>query len=204
MTRPKKLRADQAIDEFLEGASADEELERIASMSDAGVDGELAKLGLDPERVRANGQDIAALAEKGPPPSGVAPAQPQDGGGAKAIPLRRSVTLWLVAAAILVLVVSAGAVVAGLFRHETPNLPEQPQLPPTSVPEQLPENLAAAATLRNQAKGACAAEDWKTCAERLDAAKIKDPEGDGTPEILKMRQAIAKHAIDKPPRPGAP
>jgi hypothetical protein len=56
-----------------------------------------------------------------------------------------------------------------------------------------PEDLAAAMTLREKARGECSANKWKACLSDLDAAKKLDPRGED--EAIERERAAAESAL---------
>jgi hypothetical protein len=92
----------------------------------------------------------------------------------------------LVAASFAALCV--GAVVAAL----EPN-PASPVADKGDNPRPASSALATAASLRDEADRACRQQLWGACAQRLDAARALDPDGERQERVRQWRSAIAEH-----------
>jgi hypothetical protein len=66
--------------------------------------------------------------------------------------------------------------------------------PPPPVAHGRPDDMADAADLRREAQEACRARSWKTCLDRLDEARALDPSGDTNPEVQSLRHTAAERA----------
>jgi hypothetical protein len=172
----KKRTAEEAWD-ALEQMSVDDEVDRVLSLSDEELDAELARGGVDPDKVRARGEALAArmatsdvqrpenvvrLENTKRPDKGRAPAS-----------LRVRWVAWLAAAAV------SGSAATFAVVNANPGLVAHPPPPPD------------AARLREDGLTACDRHDWARCLELLDQAKELDPEGDRSPHIQDARR-IAK------------
>lgn len=175
--------------ERLEKLAVKEEAERVAGMSDAELDANLASRGHDPQAVRARGAALAArlMQDQGKPFGSVmAPVTPVAQRPPEARRRRRPVPLWLAAAA----VVAAGAGALAYVELRTPPAPPPvPTLPPPPSPAPTQDPLlVSAADLRASAFAACKDLRWADCVADLDRAKELDPAGDGAPEVVAARR----------------
>jgi hypothetical protein len=150
MSSKKKLSPDEAWD-ALEAASLEEEAARITALSDADLDRELGRHGLDPKAIRARGAAIGKrlAAAREEPLEGAAwvsaPPVP--------IPVRAFDRRWvlLLAAALALVGVGGGAIALGVFnRHDAPtkDLPDAaPSVtvrpPPATLPQEHDEKPPA-------------------------------------------------------------
>jgi DNA-directed RNA polymerase specialized sigma24 family protein len=82
----------------------------------------------------------------------------------------------------------------GRVSHPAPDFSEETAPPPPPLPSGTP--VQQAATLRDQARAACAAKKWKECLTAYDLAQRLDPQGE-TPEVEKAHaealEAVRKH-----------
>jgi RNA polymerase sigma factor (sigma-70 family) len=81
--------------------------------------------------------------------------------------------------------------VARFFRAPAP-APVPTHTMPTVEPS-IPVAVLQAAELRGEAAKACAAEDYATCSDRLEAASRLDPGGDNDPTARKLRHEVEDH-----------
>lgn len=110
------------------------------------------------------------------------------------MPTRRAA--WTAGAIAAAAVVTVAAIEGpALLGRNEPAPPDHPREPLS--PEE--QQAARIATLRNEARAACDAKDWKACASKLDDAKALDPAGEIDPRVQGMRDAIA--AATTPPEP---
>jgi hypothetical protein len=118
-----------------------------------------------------------------PPPVAVTREAPPAKGGLA----RRHELTWLLAAATATAV--GGALAAAHYLHDEPPSP----LPPDDKHEPTPpvppaeDPVALAAKLRADATRACEEKRWGDCLNALDAARARDPAGDGQPEWRALR-----------------
>jgi hypothetical protein len=174
--------------EIVDDARDDEEIERLASLSDAALDEELAAAGLDPAKERAEAEAVVAELERGV----VARRAKQMEAEARVRSLRppsrrRPLAFWLAAAAVGAM--AAGGLVYALTHPGAP--PTVPPVPPvpSSAPTEAPPSpqLIAASELRKRAFAECAASRWDACLARFDDARRLDPAGDSAPEVQAAR-----------------
>jgi hypothetical protein len=142
------------------------EVEGIVAMSDAELEAELIKDGFDPAKLGAGESKAGAPA----PDKEATEAKPAP---VRRLPLRTRAAPWLMAAAMVALVVGAIAVNKNDGGSTHPPPPAE-----------------RAAELRDEAKAECAKAQWQTCLDRLDEADRLDPGGadDATVKALR-RQA---------------
>jgi hypothetical protein len=178
----------QVWKEIVADARDDEEIERLASMSDAALDEELAAAGLDPAKERAEAEAVVAELEH----RVAARRAKQMEAEARARSLRppsrrRPLAFWLAAAAVGTM--AAGGLVYALTHPSAP--PPAPHVPPvpSSAPTEVPpsQRLIAASELRKRAFAECAASHWDECLVRFDDARRLDPAGDSAPEVQAAR-----------------
>jgi hypothetical protein len=92
---------------------------------------------------------------------------------------------------------AAAATTVGVFAARALLVPQTPgpkpeeRPAPSAVPETLPEPSTplVATQLRDEAREACAREEWRLCLGKLDHAKDIDPAGDAAPGVTSLRQA---------------
>ncbi|HEY3819506.1 MAG TPA: hypothetical protein VGL81_20190 [Polyangiaceae bacterium] len=168
-------------------ARDDEEIERLASMSEAALDEELAAGGFDPKKERAEAREAVADLER----AVVARRVKQAEAGARVRsmkpPRKRPLALWVAAAAVAA--TATGGLVYALT-HPGGAPPEQPSTPAPSsspAPEPPSQRLIAASQLRTRAFAECEAQHWDTCLARFDDARMLDPAGDAAPEVQAAR-----------------
>ena len=85
-----------------------------------------------------------------------------------------------------------------------------PRAPPSATASASPGPSAPAVqapqALRDRARTRCAARDWAGCEDALDEAAAQDPDSERRPDVIAMREAIARGVKadrqgDKPPTP---
>jgi len=199
-----------AIEEML---TADEAA-RVSALSDAQLDEELAKKGLDPAELRARGEALAReLAERGEGDGEEgAEGDPADGGeGGEAAdaaedeedededvvrelpPPSRPVmrprwATWAVAGAV------AAAVALPLF-----GIPMVRRVMFQSSSSPAAPLASEASALRTEGLHDCEERRWLECWRKLDAAKALDPAGDDADEVREARADIRKALEPKEP-----
>jgi hypothetical protein len=177
-------------------AREDEEIEQMASLSDAALDEELAAGGFDVEKERAEARAVVAELER----SVVARRAKQLEAGARVRSLRppsrrRPLAFWMAAAAVAA--TAAGGLVYALT-HPGGAPPAPPVPTPSSAPAPEPpsQRLIAASELRTRAFAECEAQRWEECVARLDDASRLDPAGDTAPEVETARTK-ARHELER-------
>jgi len=197
---PTKRTPAEIWKEIVAEARDDEEIERLASLSDAAVDEELASAGFDVAKERAEAQAAVDELERGV----VARRAKELEAGARARSLRppsrrRPLAFWLAAAAVAAM--AAGGLVYALTHPGAPPpvLPA-PSVPSSSAPAQKPpsEQLIAASELRKHAFAECAARNWEECLARFDEASRLDPAGDQEPAVKAARDRAQSEIGRKP------
>jgi hypothetical protein len=157
-------RSPEQILSVLEEQALEDEVREIAKMSDADLDNELRRAGVDLE---------AAL--KSAPPAPGAPLPVATSSTSRTPPrhrLRRSAAWAGGAAAAAVLVIAFA-----LKRVEGP------------VGHGL-DPAREASKLRDQAFAACDRAEWERCRAKLDEARSLDPPGELSPRVLLARRAV--------------
>jgi hypothetical protein len=185
--------------ERLEKLAVKEEAERVAGLSDAELDADLASRGHDPQAVRARGAALAArlMQDRGKAFGSVmAPVAPAPQRVPEPRRRRRPVVVLLAAA---VLVAAAGALAYVELRQPS-SPPHVPTLPPPPAPAPAPGPLlVSAAELRASGLAACKDLRWADCVADLDRARELDPAGDSGPEVVAARRR-AKEATSTGPK----
>jgi hypothetical protein len=188
-----KLPPDEAW-KAVEKTTLSEEAKRVAALSDAALDRELEKAGVDPKGVRARGAALAERlmaqrAEKTETERKAAVEAQERAQAAAQAPAEPS--LWAqwrarVGASVAVAAAAVAAIVAST----------QP-----ATQSVAPQDDAA--VLREDAFGACAETQWARCAQLLDRAKAIDPAGESAERVQRARREItaAVHP-DGQPSPG--
>jgi len=205
--------------ETIERVADRAEMDRVAALSDAQVDDELRKEGIDPDAAEAMlrealeraGQPAAALAA-GPPPSGAARAAAADDASAPALAVpveepseprleesdgARGGKLRSLAPSPRAMwrsrswmpVLAAAAAVVAVF---------------VGKQRQRAADRELAARLRGEAFTACDAGRWQACEDGLDRAKKLDPAGESDPRVQAAREQAAEGERSPPPPPRAP
>jgi hypothetical protein len=204
MKTPK--RSPEEILAALEEEDIADEVDRVAKLSGAEVDRELAHAGLSPIAIRAGANDVLERAmrkraESHGRASGVEPIAGSSGPdisrsqvvAALARSARRGAwrrpAVWTAAAAAAA---SIGVLVAT-------NAPEMVARVSTGHGAGGVETAAStsgdgdhdrAESLRKEATKACALSLWATCAAWLDEARKLDPAGESEPSVKKLREAL--------------
>jgi hypothetical protein len=194
--------------DFVEDLLAVGELEELAKKPIAALDESIRQGGHDPavadailERVRAGRLAAAtppSVKESLAPPRSRRSTEPPP--PSKVVDLsrartkRRPLAPWLLAAAILLVVIDLAlthqnAIVA----YFEPPPPPAPSVP-TATPSREPAPGAIAADLRADAFQQCAKHFFVACQVELDRAKNLDPEGENAPQVKKARGDIADAA----------
>ncbi len=185
---PTKRTPAEIWKELAAEARDDEEIERLASLSDAALDEELAAGGFDVAKERAEAQAVVDELERGV----VARRAKELEAGARARSLRppsrrRPLAFWLAAAAVAAM--AAGGLVYALTHPVAPPAPHVVPVPSSApAPESPSERLIAASELRKHAFAACAASHWEECLARFDEASRLDPAGDQEPAVKAQRE----------------
>jgi hypothetical protein len=106
-------------------------------------------------------------------------------------------TLWLVAAALAVVVGALGLVERGAIVAWMKG-PAPVDIRPDDEKPRPPTPVEIATKLRDEAETACAGRFWGTCAARLDEAATLDPEGETSARVMGLRTQI--HDIMQKPK----
>jgi hypothetical protein len=171
VTPPSKAKPTaREVWEGIDDTSFRAEVDRIIEMSDDEVEAELIKDGFDPAKLRAGGQSTKQ--GQGAPEKQATERKPA--------PVRRlsfvaRTAPWLIAATLITLLGSVG--VTSLVGRGQPDSRAQ-----------------RAATLRNDAKEACAKAQWRTCLDRLDEADDLDRGGANEPSVQALRKQAEEGA----------
>jgi hypothetical protein len=186
MTREERL-WQKLVDE-----AGEELIEEACAVSVAQAEKDLAAWGFDvaAERARAEAFLVSletAVEEGGDVAQAVTQEAPKRPGKKP-----RPAGVWVAAAAAAV---AAGAVTYVATRPEEARSPVTPPSTGTVAP---PSELAAAADLRHRAAAACDKGRTDECLSLLDQAAAKDPAGDTTPEVQRLRNKAEIEAKPKP------
>jgi hypothetical protein len=161
----------------LEEQAAEDEARAIAKMSDAALDDELRRAGVDPEKALESVPDA---------PGALAPAGsarlPVGGTGRPSRAPRRRVR-WSVAW-------TGGAVAIAACLALVLALQQKDDTHEDAVAAHGRDPTREASELRDQAFAACDREEWALCQIHLDAAKRLDPHGDESARVVRARQAV--------------
>jgi len=159
----------------LEEQAAEDEARAIAKMSDADLDEELRRAGVDPEQALAS----APAAPDAPAPAGSAPtsASPRSTSREHGRRTRRSVA-WTGA-----VVAAAGLAIVFALRPKDDRHEEV-------LAGHGRNSERAASELRDQAFAACDRAEWALCQTILDAAERLDPRGEDSARVVRARQAV--------------
>ena len=188
MTREERL-WQKLVDETGEAL-----IEEAAAVSVAQAEKDLAAWGFDVAAERARAEaflvslETAVAEEEGE----VAQAVPREA-PKRAAKKPRPAAVWVAAA--------AAAVAAGAVTYVATRPPEEarsPVTPPSTGTVAPPSELAAAADLRHRAAAACDKGRTDECLSLLDQAAAKDPAGDTTPEVQRLRNKVEIEAKPKP------
>lgn len=168
----------------------DEEVDRLAQLSDEDFERAMAELP-QPTRVPTI-EELTLGSGHRPAAAGSSPSLDRRVQAADAFEEPRSVSpvVWFLAAA-FALVLGAGfanrdAVVA-FFKGPAP----APMHEPSPAPTREPSPAEQAEVVRVDAQKACAQDDWAACGAKLDQAARLDPAGDGRPGVQQMRKSIS-------------
>jgi hypothetical protein len=181
MSRPQSR--EEALWERLVDEAGEELIDAAAAVSVEQAEGDLRAWGFDVAEERARAEAfLASLEAGGAPAPSVAKAVDQDGKPAPDAAARgsrgRKVVAWAAAAA-----VAAGTAGAVYLANG-------------------PSDLVLALQLRQRAAAACHAGEGRECLRLLDEARDRDPAGDKSPEIARLRDE-AQRALE-PPAPLPP
>ena len=195
MSTKKELAPHEAWDR-LESMALEDEAQRVAALSDAELDDELAKKGFDAKALRERGAALAAKLAAGsaarPDERAQAPRVLDGVRASQAHPRRR----WVVSLAAASVAVAAGAVAV-----PTVVMPLAQRLgiaPPEQVAAE-PSAKDRAGELRRGAGVACHEGRWVECSKALDEAKALDPDGEEAAEVKALRRAIAEGSSSRTP-----
>lgn len=197
-------------------------IEEAAAVSVEQAEKDLAAWGFDVKAERARAAAFLASLEAGTfrdpplePQPAVAQAVPQEApSGAKIASIgksdkkdrasksdkkkQRPTPLWVAAAAAAVTAGAAVAYVATRPEEGHPPSPPAPTPPPSTASPAPSPDLVAATSLRHRAEAACNQGDFKECMALLDEARDKDPAGDTTPEVQRLRDRAEQQFEAKP------
>ncbi len=200
MNPARKSDPSKVLRRMAEDAQAEAEMERLLALSDEEVEQQLVADGFDLDKVRADAaampEKLAALAAK---EADAARANPVAAVPAAPIPFpfyRRHPVLLLVAAATLTL---AGVGAALALRGDIPFLRQENG--PSSPREKTPEQKQAA-VLRQEARTACELQDAVTCGAKLEEARLIDPAGEKTAEVVETRRMLDALPVPNEKSPG--
>jgi hypothetical protein len=209
---PRKSREEARWEQLVEEAG-DELVEAASRVSVAQAEKDLAEAGFDVAEERARAEAFLASLEgavgevaaptKPEPVQAVAQIAPararraDDAGRKKRVPA----VVWAVAAA-----VAAGGA-AAIYAETRPDKVTPPGPTPTPSPSPVPSlsapptapDLLAAVDLRHRASAALDTGFPDECLALLDQAREKDPAGDATPDVTKLR-GRARRAIESKPK----
>jgi hypothetical protein len=176
----------------------DDEIDRVAALSDAELDHELRELGADPDAVRAEGEpwrERAIVAARQQPPK--APVVP------RATARRTRWAAWpaaaMLGAVVVALVAMNGAAIVARFKGTDDIRPDEGGLAPSNEVAR-----GRAQKLRDEADEACERKLWGACEARLDEANKLDPAGETQERVQRMRKMVddAARATPVPDRKG--
>jgi len=188
MTREERL-WQKLVDE-----TGEDLIEEAAAVSVAQAEKDLAAWGFDVAAERARAEaflvslETAVAEEEGE----VAQAVPREA-PKRAAKKPRPAAVWVAAAAAAV---AAGAAVT--YVTTRPEEARSPVTPPSTGTTAPSPELAAAADLRHRAAAACDRGRADECLSLLDQAASKDPAGDTTPEVQRLRKKAEIEAKPKP------
>jgi hypothetical protein len=191
-----KLPPHEAWD-AIEDMVLDDEAERVAKMSRAELDRDLAAKGLDPKAVRARGEALVArltAAKSGEQ----APASSPSPNVVPLRPARRTslsdYSMWAAIAASIL------AVVGGFTAQQISNAHHKEDHPtPWDAGPQEHAGRREAAAIRDRAITLCEQGDRRRCESLLDSAKALDPEGErADPRVQEWRAKIIELSTHPP------
>jgi len=167
MSPKRTLQPHETWDALLKMAR-DDEIERVAGLSDEELDRELAAEGFDPRVLRARGAELAEKLKYATPMKAK--------GGRSAFPrTAATIAAGAVAAAIPIVVLEVA--------NHKPVESGGPEAA-TVTPHERAE------AMRRAAARACQERHWQECRRWLDDAERLDPAGEGAPEVIEMRRAL--------------
>jgi hypothetical protein len=190
-TTPRPRSKAEALEHLLE---LDEQaIEESEKLTDEQLAEQLRQSGVDPEKLRARFDAIAARADATHAPEASKATPP----AAKVVSLdaarakkRKPPPLWLlVAAGIGVAAALGGGGYLSFYTPESP-APSNGPAPIPSGPPQPPPALLAAAKLRDKAANACAMKLYQDCRDWLDEAEKLDPTGEKSERVQGLRDQI--------------
>jgi hypothetical protein len=194
----KKLPPHEAWD-AIEDMVLDDEAERVAKMSRAELDRDLAAKGLDPKAVRARGEALVARLQaaksgqqvpaRAPSPSpNVVPLRP-----ARRTPFS-TYSMWAAIAASIL------AIIGGFTAQQISNAHHKDDHPtPWDAGPQEHAGRREAAAIRDRAISLCEQGARRQCESLLDSAKALDPEGERTdPRVADWRAKILELSTHPP------
>jgi len=159
-------------------------IEQAAAVSVAQAEKDLAAWGFDVAAERARAEAfLVSLEGAAPEEQDVAEAVAQEA-PKRARKKPRPAAVWVAAAAAAV---AAGATVTYVATRP-PAEARSPTPPPSTGTAAPSAELAAAADLRHRAFAACSQGRTGECLSLLDEAAAKDPAGDTTPKVQRLRQ----------------
>ncbi|HEY6458783.1 MAG TPA: hypothetical protein VIY73_01495 [Polyangiaceae bacterium] len=186
-----------------EDAAHEAEMRAIAAMSDADLEAELRKLGVDPDEVAgwadATREAAGAAGDRVTSGMTVSTEGPRVVADRVRDPARRRRLVLALAAAGAA--AAAGGYVYGT-RQPEPSPPVVPTVP-TATTQPAPTSTGArdaiaAAALRKRASAACDAKQWRECLGLLDEAAEKDPAGDDASDVQALRAKAEKGIASGP------
>ena len=210
---PTKRTPAQIWKELEKEAREEEEIEKIASLSDAELDAELAAGGFDVAKERAEARAVRedlerrvaarkkaaeTEPEKEAPRPKTRPRLPEPE------PRRLPPVVWFAAATIAA--AAAGGLVYALTHPSAPPPVPSPPAPSSAPAPVIPsQRLIAASDMRRRAFAECEASRWAECIARFDDARMMDPAGDRAPEVQAAREKASIELERKEPKlPGRP
>ena len=167
---PEEILAD------LEEQAFEDEVRAIAKMSDAELDDELRRAGVDPEQALEN----VPAAPGAFAPAGNGPASERARNTSRA-PRRRA--RWSIAWI-------GGAVAVAACLALVLALQQKDDGHEDAVAAHGRDAVREASELRDKALAACDREEWAICQINLDAAKRLDPQGEESARVVRARQAV--------------
>jgi hypothetical protein len=190
MSSKRSLKPHQLWD-ALDKMDLYDEAERVHALSDAELDDELAKKGIDPTALRSRAAELAATRK------GDSPEQPVTLVVHAHPPERKRWVILIAAATLGVGAVAAAvpAIVLTIAKHG--EIRPDPWESSTATREQ------RAAALRVSANAACEQQRLVECERALDEAQALDPAGEGSAEVRTLRRALddARSKSAPPPKP---
>src|ERR1700730_3427460 len=157
-------RSPEDILKDIEDSEVDDQIDRILAMSAEERRRELEAAGADVGALHAKADALhAQIQQAAPAHLDPSPAK------VSTLPARSRLAIWLIAAALgVMLVVMATGGGGGVSRGRPRDATE----------------------LRDEAYAACDAHRWRECGEKLDQAKQIDPKGESDPRVVEARRAV--------------